>query len=278
MDEKRSAISDQILDLLLDALQERQRQREGARPPAEAPPAPVPVSSATVDELQPGLEEETLPELPEAPPEEAWPEEDYGQETEEIIAEETVEEVVIPPPPGEETPSPAVVPGVNLDLMLGRLALVILILIILVNIPFDRFGTSLARAMPDSAALVIRDGLLLKGSDEKVYVLQDDKRRWISTLDAFEEYGYQWSQVHVVEDDFLAQFKEGLPIHLLLKCQTSPHIYALEGGRKRWIKDIPTFEAQLYQWEDVRFVSCSYLRNLPDGLPIPEDAGSPPQP
>jgi hypothetical protein len=28
----------------------------------------------------------------------------------------------------------------------------------------------------------------------------------------------------------------------------------------------------------VRFVHCGYLRDLPDGLPIPEDAGPPPQP
>ena len=31
-------------------------------------------------------------------------------------------------------------------------------------------------------------------------------------------------------------------------------------------------------WDDVRFVSCPYLRDLPDGVPIPEDAGEPPQP
>ena len=30
--------------------------------------------------------------------------------------------------------------------------------------------------------------------------------------------------------------------------------------------------------EDVKLVSCNYLRRLPDGPPIPEDAGPPPQP
>jgi hypothetical protein len=65
---------------------------------------------------------------------------------------------------------------------------------------------------------------------------------------------------------------------VLLKCRTSPHIYALENGRKRWIKDIPTFEAEGYVWEDVKMVECGYLRRLPDGPSIPEDAGPPPQP
>ena len=38
---------------------------------------------------------------------------------------------------------------------------------------------------------------------------------------------------------------------ILLKCTTSPHIYLLEDGQKRWIKDIPTFEAEGYRWSDV---------------------------
>jgi hypothetical protein len=162
--------------------------------------------------------------------------------------------------------------------MLGRLLVVLAALVIIVNIPFNRHGTNLAHLAPDSAALVIRDGLLLKGSGPEVYVLEDERLRWITTLDAFEWYGYRWEQVHEVEDEFLADFETGLPIHLLLKCPGSPHVYALEDGRKRWIKDIPTFEAQQYVWEDIRPMNCANLRNLPDGPPIPEDAGPPPQP
>ena len=35
----------------------------------------------------------------------------------------------------------------------------------------------------------------------------------------------------------------------------------IEAGAKRWIIDIPTFEAEGYVWEDVKFVSCIYLHN-----------------
>lgn len=66
---------------------------------------------------------------------------------------------------------------------------------------------------------------------------------------------------------------------ILLKCLSSPHIYLLENGHKRWIKDIATLSAQGYRWSDVQFVSyCDDLRGLPDGEPIPPDAGPPPQP
>ena len=166
--------------------------------------------------------------------------------------------------------------SLQLERTLGRIIFLLIILVALINIPFNRSGNNLARAMPDNSALVIRDGLLLKGSGPEVYVLEDNQRRWISTLDAFEWYGYHWQQVHEVEDEFLQQFEEGKPIHLLLKCPTSPHVFALEDGAKRWIKDIPTFQAQGYVWEDVQLFNCEELDRWPDGLPIPEDAGQPP--
>ncbi len=66
------------------------------------------------------------------------------------------------------------------------------------------------------------------------------------------------------------------PYPILLKCWSSPHIYALDQGEKRWIKDIPTFEAQGFNWRDVHFESCEEIDAIPDGPPIPPDAGAPP--
>ena len=60
------------------------------------------------------------------------------------------------------------------------------------------------------------------------------------------------------------------PEPILLKCPTSPHIYLLEAGQKRWVKDIPTFEAEGYRWSDVtELVTCADLRSVPDGETIP---------
>lgn len=65
---------------------------------------------------------------------------------------------------------------------------------------------------------------------------------------------------------------------ILLKCPGSPHIYLMDDGEKRWVQDIPTFEAQGFLWDDVSTAPCADLAALPDGPPIPPDAGSPPQP
>jgi len=248
--------TEQILDLLLDALLERQSARQAQPKPVTTPsPAPEPtVEKPAVRARRPSPKPPAPGPIPAAKP--------------------TRE-----PRPGEEgwTPPPPL-PSINLGRTLGRLLLVLVVLVVLINVPINRYGTSLARIMPDTATLVIRDGLVLKGSGPDIYVLEDNKLRWISSLQAFEFFGYRWEQVHVVDDSFLEQFEKGRPIHVLLKCEGSPHIYALENSRKRWIKDIPTFEAEGYVWEDVNFVSCDYLHRLPDGPPIPEDAGPPPQP
>ncbi len=63
---------------------------------------------------------------------------------------------------------------------------------------------------------------------------------------------------------------------ILLKCRTSPHIYLLERGEKRWIDSIETFDARGYLWRDVQIITCDDMRSIPDGVPIPADAGPPP--
>lgn len=69
------------------------------------------------------------------------------------------------------------------------------------------------------------------------------------------------------------------PEPILLKCPASPHVFLLEDGQKHWIKDIATLTAEGYRWSDVYSVSpCDDLRLVPDGVPIPPDAGPPPQP
>jgi hypothetical protein len=284
--------TDQILDLLLDALLERQAARERqdrpipvpgktAKPLDRAPEPPPPPSALSVQAdmpAEPGSttekakaeEQPTHPKPPKPAPSPEPSQPVPPPEEKEVPQEsEPSEEDVTPAPP---------LPSINLGRTLGRLLLSLAILVVLVNVPINRYGTSLARIMPDAAALVIRDGLVLKGSGPDIYVVENNKLRWISSLEAFEFFGYQWDQVHIVDDSFLEEFEQGKPIHVLLKCQGSPHIYALENGKKRWIKDIPAFEAAGYVWDDVKFVTCDYLRGLPDGTPIPEDAGPPPQP
>jgi hypothetical protein len=157
---------------------------------------------------------------------------------------------------------------------LGQIMVILVVLLVLVNIPISHYGAGLAQIIPDATAIVIDDGLILKGSGPKIYVLENYKLRWISSPEAFNYY-FRQHNVQIVEDSLLEQLGKGQPIHRLVKCQGSPYVYALENGLKRWVKDPPA-QNKSKPWDAVRLVSCDHLRNLPDGLPIPEDAGSPP--
>ena len=92
---------------------------------------------------------------------------------------------------------------------------------------------------------------------------------WLFRGDPASVAGLPFSVQHVVYER---------PEPILLKCHASPHIYLLQDGQKRWIKDIPTFEAEGYRWGDVQFIPCGDLRLVPDGETIPPGVGPPPQP
>ncbi len=162
---------------------------------------------------------------------------------------------------------------------MARLALGVLLVVILVNIPLNAQGTALARSIPSSASLVLANGLVVKEENSPdIWVYRDEQFHWITSLDAFNHYGYRWQDVHIVEPGFLSQFEKGNPIYVLLKCDASPHIYRLDGAQRRWIVDLATFEAEGYVWQDVKMVPCSYLRQFPDGESIPPGRGTPPPP
>jgi hypothetical protein len=250
MGNQRISRLDQLLDLLVEEIEARQSARQ-------MPPSPLPSPPPPILEMAPPLPppSPTPADVPNAPaPVEV-----------ELEDEEEVRPVLLEPSHAAR--------------LMARMVVGLLAAVVLINVPINRHGTTLANILPDSAALVIVDGLVVKeADDEKIHVFQNDQFRWISSLDAFDHYGYTWGDVHIVEDGFLDRFEIGPPIHVLLKCGTSPHIYRLENGKKRWIRDIVTFEAEGHVWEDVRFVSCGYLRDLPDGETIPPDVGPPPQP
>ena len=279
--ERNPSTTDQILDLLLDALAERQRVRgtQGRAPvnPSLNPAWKAPRADERLAAAEQGEREEPAALTPVPSPRPEPP----PSEQQRLVERRNPG----PPPPPRFVPPddegtgepPPRLPSINMGKMLWRLALLVIALLVLINIPVTRYGVSLARIMPESSSLIIRDGLILKGSGPEIYRLEDDKLRWISSMDAFEHLRLTWEDVHVVEDEFLLKFEKGRPLHVLLKC-SSPHIYRLENEQKRWIRDIDTFLAEGHAWEDVRFVSCQYLRDLPTGPSIPEDAGPVPEP
>jgi hypothetical protein len=142
------------------------------------------------------------------------------------------------------------------------LLVVVFALVALVNI------TGAARAVPAGPSIVLRDGVLLKGSEEEIYLLARGKKRWIYNLDAFEGRGYRWEQVQMVPDSLLESLEDGRPVYLLVK-GSGEEIYLLDQEQKRWIRTLKDFEEQGFLWEDVKIIPDVELWAIPEGTPIP---------
>ena len=173
--------------------------------------------------------------------------------------------------------SPPPRPNVNTGRSLGQILIVLVVLLVLVNLPINYYGLGIAHIAPDSTAVVIHNGLVLKGSGPEIYLLEDHKLRWISGREARGSY-FHSANAHTVEDSVLEQFEQGQPIRRLVKCHNSALVYALENGQKRWVENPPPEDKTNKRWDKVYQVTCPFLDGLPDGLPIPENAGAPPPP
>ncbi|MEO8611782.1 MAG: hypothetical protein ABI690_28040 [Chloroflexota bacterium] len=71
------------------------------------------------------------------------------------------------------------------------------------------------------AGLVTR---LLKGSDVRVYWMQDGRRRHIPDMDTFEAMGFQIDDITILPDDILAKWRLGAPIDSILST-TADKVY-----------------------------------------------------
>ncbi len=256
-DEGRSRI-ETLLDLLTEEVADRLQARAERQP---TPPEPPPEREAA------GAEESENKEA------QAVEDGSTGEEEQSPVASSSLD-TPNPQLPEELPNTPA--PAASSAVLMARLAIGILIIVVLINIPYNAQGMALARSIPSSASLIIADGLLVKESDSPdIYVYRNDAFHWVTSLEVFEAKRYHWENVHIVEPGYLAPMIKGAPIYQIFKCAASPHIYRLEAGRKRWIMDIDTFTAEGHLWDDVEFVGCSYLRNLPDGDSIPPGHGTP---
>jgi hypothetical protein len=55
----------------------------------------------------------------------------------------------------------------------------------------------------------LREGALLKGPDDRIYLYQDGRRHWVPTLEAFVGRGFSWEQVQLTPPYVLQDIPEG---------------------------------------------------------------------
>jgi hypothetical protein len=159
-------------------------------------------------------------------------------------------------------------PNTDRGRTLAQILIALVVIVLLVNVPISYRGTGLIHSVPEATAVVIRDGMVLQGSDQVTYVLENHRLRPFSGPDTFNYFRQRYYlPVHVIEDDLLTQFAQGQPIRRLVTCDALPNVYSLENGQKRLINiSFPTDPTN--RWDKVGTVTCKFLQAIPDGSPI----------
>lgn len=122
---------------------------------------------------------------------------------------------------------------------------------------------------PVSATL--REGSLIKrDGDAKVYVLSNNKKRWISSEKIFNELGYRFTDIIEVTAEKLNSYATGAEVNTLyhpdgalIKYPSDPRVWRIEGGKKRLFLNEASFTGGGYKWEMI--LNIMPTLTYPDG-------------
>jgi len=118
-----------------------------------------------------------------------------------------------------------------------------------------------------------KDGSLIKGAGNKIYLIEDGKKRWIVTAEAFVSNGYDWNDIITVFDDELNLHPDGENIYADIENGSlvkgnGTKVYLIEDGKKRWITTAGVFVLRGYDWGNIIIVSEGKLGAYTEGEAI----------
>ncbi len=115
--------------------------------------------------------------------------------------------------------------------------------------------------------------------EEKIYLIQSGQRRAIASEEVFRQMGFRKEDVKELDSQTLMSIPEGPPLWskeiiapypdgTLIRLKGKAHAYVIRGGRKCYIPDPETFQANGFQWDQVIEVDQSVFNKIPTGIPL----------
>ena len=111
----------------------------------------------------------------------------------------------------------------------------------------------------------------------KVYLLEEGKKRWVTTLAAFNSYRFRWDRVEIISQTEFESYPEGAALRicpgtLIMGSDTNVYITDYVGGeyRKRWVNSLAAFYRFGFHWEDLVIVPDSEIGLYNVGTPLGE--------
>ena len=115
---------------------------------------------------------------------------------------------------------------------------------------------------PTGKPALYQNGTLLRAKNSgTVYLIKDNQKKEIKSLEIFESRNYQWQDVIIVSEKEINLYSLGAflkyPNGTLIKRERGAKIYVVKDGKGEWIKSAEEFKSAGYKWENVI--------ELPDG-------------
>jgi len=109
--------------------------------------------------------------------------------------------------------------------------------------------------------------LIRYAGDPKVYVIENNQKRWVKTGEDFTKLGYKWSDVKIApatetyttgsDKTYVAVTPSASSAVTLIRYAGDPKVYVIENNQKRWVKTGEDFTKLGYKWSDVKIAPAS---------------------
>jgi len=111
--------------------------------------------------------------------------------------------------------------------------------------------------------LTYPNGTLIKGNGSEIYLIENKKRRHISSSLLFNQKGFKWEDVVQISQPELLAHPLGERIlfadNTLIKEEKAPPIYLIKNQKRHWVKTLEIFSILGYKWEDIISLSPKEL-------------------
>ena len=134
---------------------------------------------------------------------------------------------------------------------------------------------------------LVEEGSLIKRLDDsKIYLIENQRKRPITSAEIFLANGWNWSQVKFVSEALIAKYPTGITVSsiiktyqptyferslksgALIKSKDLSRVYLLENGIKRYVINPQVFINHAWSWSQVKIVSQAFLDSLPTGVEV----------
>jgi hypothetical protein len=123
----------------------------------------------------------------------------------------------------------------------------------------------------EASPVVISNNSLVKGSGPKIYLIDNNQKRWIKDEQTFVSYGFDWNKIIKISDIDLAKYADGVSLSksafadgALIK-DSDPKVYLIQSGKKRWITSANAFKKNNFKWSSVIETSKEIVSSYVDG-------------